>query len=203
MIDNRITTRGCRTIPGVPVAGCIAMSSPISGRTISAPPSNWQFFTSSAVIRRSRNRSWIGRVDGMPDESHNVAVGRRAPRDLTVVAVPLYFATMALERWWLRRRDRRGEPSAGDYERRDTIASLSMGLGSLVVPLVMPRLLRPFTPGRGRWGKGVIGVFAGAALATQAADLLLRQSDGTTTAPSEVADIDLPTRSTRPSFDQE
>ena len=139
----------------------------------------------------------------MPDESHNVAVGRRAPRDLTVVAVPLYFATMALERWWLRRRDRRGEPSAGDYERRDTIASLSMGLGSLVVPLVMPRLLRPFTPGRGRWGKGVIGVFAGAALATQAADLLLRQSDGTTTAPSEVADIDLPTRSTRPSFDQE
>ena len=104
-----------------------------------------------------------------------------APRDLTVVAVPMYFATMALEHWWSRRRARAGFPSAGDYERRDTIASLSMGMGSLVVPLIMPRLLRPFTPGRGRWGKAVVGVAAGAALLTTAADLVLRRSDASTT----------------------
>ena len=122
------------------------------------------------------------RSTAAPLRLHNGDMRRgNAPRDLTVVAVPMYFATMALEYWWSRRRARAGFPSAGDYERRDTIASLSMGMGSLVVPLIMPRLLRPFTPGRGRWGKAVVGVAAGAAVVTTAADLVLRRSDASTT----------------------
>ena len=78
---------------------------------------------------------------------------RSGPRDLTVVAVPFYFGSMAAEYLWLRRRAASRGPSPGDYERRDTVASLAMGAGSLVAPLVVPRLLRPFTPGRGRYGK--------------------------------------------------
>ena len=114
-----------------------------------------------------------------PTATQNTNVGDRArgQRDLTVVAVPLYFITMAAEHLWLRRRAAARGASAGDYERRDTIASLSMGVGSLVMPLVMPKLLRPFTLGRGRWGKAVVGVAAGAALVTTAADLVRRGLD--------------------------
>jgi sterol desaturase/sphingolipid hydroxylase (fatty acid hydroxylase superfamily) len=89
-------------------------------------------------------------------------------RDPTVLAVPAYFATMALEAATLRRRRGRGSPArAGDYEARDTKASLFMGVLSLVVPLVAPRLLRPLTPGRGRFGRAlVVAAGASAALAT-------------------------------------
>jgi sterol desaturase/sphingolipid hydroxylase (fatty acid hydroxylase superfamily) len=97
-------------------------------------------------------------------------------RNLTVVAVPAYFATMAIEHLWLRRRAAAsGNGRAGDYERRDTMASLSMGVGSLVVPLVTSWLLRPFTPGKGRWGRKVVGVAVGAAAVTTAADLVARR----------------------------
>ncbi len=75
----------------------------------------------------------------------NVGDRARGQRDLTVLAVPFYFVTMAAEHLWLRRRAAARGGGAGDYERRDTIASLSMGVGSLVVPLIMPKLLRPFT----------------------------------------------------------
>jgi sterol desaturase/sphingolipid hydroxylase (fatty acid hydroxylase superfamily) len=110
-----------------------------------------------------------GRVRDRP------AAGRR---DLTVLAIPFYFASMAVEYLWLRRRaGERGAKAAG-YERRDTIASLGMGVGSLVVPLVLPRLLRPFTPGRGRLGKVVIGVTAGAAVITTGADAVVRRAGG-------------------------
>ena len=99
--------------------------------------------------------------------------------DLTVVAVPFYFATMAGEYLWLRRRAAQRGPSAGDYEKRDTLASLAMGVGSLVAPLVGPRLLRPFTPGRGRYGKAVVVGALVAAAATTAADAVTRRIDAT------------------------
>jgi sterol desaturase/sphingolipid hydroxylase (fatty acid hydroxylase superfamily) len=105
----------------------------------------------------------------------NVGDRARGQRDLTVIAVPFYFITMAAEHLWLRRRAAARGGSAGDYERRDTIASLSMGVGSLVVPLIMPKLLRPFTLGPGRWGKAVVGVAAGAAVVTTGADLVRRR----------------------------
>ena len=55
--------------------------------------------------------------------------------------------------------------SGGTYERRDTAASLTMGTLSTIAPLVLPRLLRPITPGRGRYATHVIGATAVAAAA--------------------------------------
>jgi len=110
--------------------------------------------------------------------------------DLTVVAVPGYFAAIGAEYWKRRRRLARGAaPTAGDYEKRDTFASLAMGSLSLLSPFVMPWLLRPITPGRGRFAKAAIGVAAAAVAVTTAADVLARRAErdeacGTTSDPS-------------------
>jgi sterol desaturase/sphingolipid hydroxylase (fatty acid hydroxylase superfamily) len=103
-------------------------------------------------------------------------------RDLTVIAVPFYFGSMALEYLWLRRRSAREGPSAGDFERSDTLASLAMGVGSLVAPLILPRLLRPFTPGGGRYGKALIKTTVGAVIVTTVADALARRAIGSASA---------------------
>jgi sterol desaturase/sphingolipid hydroxylase (fatty acid hydroxylase superfamily) len=110
-----------------------------------------------------------------------VAASTNTAKDPTVVAVPLYFATMAAEYVVLRRRAAAGGPSAGDYEKRDTVASLTMGVISLAAPLVAPRLLRPLTPGRGRFGKAVVGVALGAAAITTACDYVARRARRTQT----------------------
>jgi sterol desaturase/sphingolipid hydroxylase (fatty acid hydroxylase superfamily) len=94
--------------------------------------------------------------------------------DLTLVAIPAYFGTMAGERRLLRTRSRGAEPGPADYEQRDTLASLAMGLGSVVVPLVAGRALAPLTPGRGRYGRALVTAALGAAAATTAADVLAR-----------------------------
>lgn len=112
--------------------------------------------------------------------------------DPTVVAIPTYFGTMGAEAWYLRRRAERDGPSAADYERRDTITSLSMGVGSLVAPLVMSRLLRPITPGVGRFGKALVASAASAVAVTTVADLLARLDDGAPTragGPGAVAEV--------------
>jgi sterol desaturase/sphingolipid hydroxylase (fatty acid hydroxylase superfamily) len=46
--------------------------------------------------------------------------------DVTRLAIPVFFITMLLEFWWGRRR------GSARYERRDTITSLSLGIGSVV-----------------------------------------------------------------------
>jgi sterol desaturase/sphingolipid hydroxylase (fatty acid hydroxylase superfamily) len=117
-------------------------------------------------MRRRRDRG-----SGPP----RTAPGAGDAKDLTIIAVPFYFATMAGEYWWLRRRAARNGPTAGDYEKRDTLASLAMGVGSLVAPLVGPKLLAPFTPGRGRYGKAVVAGALGAAAATTVADVVARR----------------------------
>ncbi len=99
------------------------------------------------------------------------------PLDLTVVAVPVYFGGMAVEYLRLRRRAATRGRTAGDYERRDTVASLAMGVGSLVAPLVVPRLLAPVTPGRGRLAKALVASAAAAAAATTLADAVARRAD--------------------------
>ena len=117
--------------------------------------------------------------------------GRSAPPDLTVVAIPVFFGAMALEYAVLRRRAAaRGSPSAGDYERRDTVASLTMGTASLAAPFVLPRLLRPFTPGRGRPGKLLVAVALGAAAVATAADAVVRSATRDTGARSAGSDRD-------------
>lgn len=105
--------------------------------------------------------------------------------DPTIVAVPGYAATIAAERWWLARRRRRGAGPAGwpagrppvGYEERDTVTSLVMGGLSLAVPLVMPRLLRPLTPGAGRGGRVLVGAALALAGVTTVADAVARRAE--------------------------
>ena len=68
-------------------------------------------------------------------------------------------------------------PTPGDYERRDTLVSLGMGVGSLVVPLVAPRVLGPLTPGRGRYGAALLRLGSAAAAVTTLADAAARWAD--------------------------
>ncbi len=99
--------------------------------------------------------------------------------DLTVAAVPGYFATMGLEYRYLQARSAREGPSAADYERRDTITSLTMGTLSLFAPVVASKVLGPFVPGKGRYGKVLVGTALGAAAVTTAADLVARHYEQT------------------------
>jgi sterol desaturase/sphingolipid hydroxylase (fatty acid hydroxylase superfamily) len=92
--------------------------------------------------------------------------------DATVVAIPFYFGSMAAERRHLQRRAELEGPSAADYERPDTIASLTMGVASLVAPFAAGALAKRVTPGSGRWGRALVGTAVGAALATAVADRL-------------------------------
>lgn len=97
--------------------------------------------------------------------------------DLTVVSIPVYLGTMAAEHRHLRDQARERGPSRGDYVPADTAASLAMGLGSLIVPLVTPRLVRHVVPGKGRHGKALLAVTAAAAAATTIADRVASRMD--------------------------
>lgn len=97
--------------------------------------------------------------------------------DLTVVAIPGFFGSMAYEAHWLRRRAEREGPSPVDYERNDTIASLTMGTGSLVIPMLTHRVARNFEWGRGRWARPLLAVGVAAAAATAVADALARAGE--------------------------
>ncbi|MGO9873542.1 MAG: sterol desaturase family protein [Acidimicrobiia bacterium] len=96
--------------------------------------------------------------------------------DPTVGAVPVYFATMGAEQRYLKARAAQHGPSAADNERRDTITSLTMGVGSLLAPIVLPRLLAPFTPGKGRHARKLIATAAVAAAVTTVADQIARRA---------------------------
>jgi len=114
-----------------------------------------------------------------------------------VVAVPFYFVAMGTEYRRLRRRAATDGPSAGDYERRDTVASLAMGVGSLVLPLIVPRLLRPVTPGRGRYGRVLVVAALGAAAVTVVADRVVRRCEGDHRAEPDGRDRDIASDSVR------
>jgi sterol desaturase/sphingolipid hydroxylase (fatty acid hydroxylase superfamily) len=94
--------------------------------------------------------------------------------DLTVAAIPFYFGSMGAEYLWQRRHAAERGPTAADYEWHDTVASLTMGVGSLVSPLVLPRLVRRLSPGGGRAGRVMAWGVASAVAATSVADLLTR-----------------------------
>jgi sterol desaturase/sphingolipid hydroxylase (fatty acid hydroxylase superfamily) len=95
-------------------------------------------------------------------------------KDLTVVAIPVYFGSMGAEYLWQRNRQDELSSSPGVYERRDTVASLTMGVGSLLGPLVMPKLLKNVVPGKGKYAKALVGTAVGAAVLTTAADAVVR-----------------------------
>src|SRR4029453_2570071 len=84
---------------------------------------------------------------------------------------------MGVEHAVLKRRAARNGPTAADYEQRDTVASLAMGVASLVTPLVVPKLLRPFIPGKGRFGKALVGAAVGAVVGTTVADVVARRAE--------------------------
>jgi sterol desaturase/sphingolipid hydroxylase (fatty acid hydroxylase superfamily) len=92
--------------------------------------------------------------------------------DLTVVAIPAYFGTMAAEQKLLAKRAQASGPTPADYTKPDTLASLAMGVGSLLVPLLAERVVRQVVPGTGRFPKVLVRTAVGAALATTAADAL-------------------------------
>ena len=107
--------------------------------------------------------------------------------ELTEAAIPVYFGGMGAEYRWLRRHaDQRG-PTPADYERRDTITSLTMGVGSLIAPLLLPKLLGPITPGKGRYGKALVVAAVGAAAVTTLADRFARV-DAADPTPSPLGD---------------
>jgi sterol desaturase/sphingolipid hydroxylase (fatty acid hydroxylase superfamily) len=97
--------------------------------------------------------------------------------DLTVAAIPIYFGTMGAEYAYLRSQADPSNPKPAEYTKLDTVASLSMGVGSLVVPLVMPKLLGPITPGKGKYGKALVLTAAGAAAVATAVDAIRRSSE--------------------------
>jgi sterol desaturase/sphingolipid hydroxylase (fatty acid hydroxylase superfamily) len=97
--------------------------------------------------------------------------------DLTVVATPGYFASMWAEDKWLRAHAAQRGPTAADYERHDTVASLTMGVASLFAPLVAQKLVAPITPGRGKYGKALVATAVGAVALTTIADLIARRTE--------------------------
>jgi sterol desaturase/sphingolipid hydroxylase (fatty acid hydroxylase superfamily) len=110
--------------------------------------------------------------------------------DPTVVAIPLFLGTMEAERRALAARAQRRGPGAADYERRDTVTSLAMGTASLVMPLLVPRLVRPIVPGKGRHARVLVAIAAGAVVATFLADAVQRRrrcTPDTTTTLSETS----------------
>jgi sterol desaturase/sphingolipid hydroxylase (fatty acid hydroxylase superfamily) len=96
--------------------------------------------------------------------------------DSTIAAIPVYFGTMGAEYLWLRGHAEERGPTPADYERRDTITSLTMGLGSLLAPIAVPKLFGPITPGKGKYGKALVVTAATAAAATTVADFLVRRN---------------------------
>ena len=92
--------------------------------------------------------------------------------DPTVVAIPFYFGSMEAERRYLKRRATQEGPSAADYTKDDTAASLTMGVASLVVPLAAHLLVQHVVPGKGRFGRLLVGTALGAAAVTTLADRL-------------------------------
>jgi sterol desaturase/sphingolipid hydroxylase (fatty acid hydroxylase superfamily) len=98
--------------------------------------------------------------------------------DLTVLAIPAFVGAMGAEFWWQRKHPAApGEDRAGDYELNDTIASLAMGIGSLIAPFVTGPIIRRLCPGHTRAGNVLVGLGVAAGVATTVGDVLRRHAD--------------------------
>lgn len=97
--------------------------------------------------------------------------------DLITLAIPGFFASMGYEAWWLKQRAGREGPSPVDYETKDTLASLTMGLGSLVVPLATKKLSNNLAAPSGKWVRRAVAIATASAAAATAADAYRRRND--------------------------
>ena len=95
--------------------------------------------------------------------------------DLTVAAIPAFIGAMAAEYWWQRKHPVEPGTRAGDYQLADTLASLSMGIGSLAAPYVAKKVLDPVTPGVGKYGKVLLSLGAATAVLTTVGDVVRRR----------------------------
>jgi len=95
--------------------------------------------------------------------------------DLTVLATPFYYASMAAEHRWLKAHHNDPAYDAGQFERRDTTANLTMAHLSVIVPFVNKRLRKHLELGKGRAAVPVLAASAAAAVTTLAADALARR----------------------------
>ena len=107
--------------------------------------------------------------------------------DLSVAVTPLYFGSMAWEHQALERRvldENSVESPAANYTKPDTVASLGMGVLSLVTPLTMAtvRYAIPRRGAKGRIGRVIVGVAVLSAAATTIADAVAARADGATAA---------------------
>ena len=111
----------------------------------------------------------------------------RVKIDLTVAAIPAFVGAMIAEHAWQRAHPVEPGTRAGDYQLADTVASLSMGIGSLAAPYVARRLLDPVTPGVGRHGRTLLALGAAAAVLTTVGDVVRRRvRDGSLPEPQTV-----------------
>ena len=109
--------------------------------------------------------------------------------DLTVLAIPAYVAAIAAEVAWQRAHPVAPGTRAGDYQTADTLASLSMGAGSLVAPYRRRKAARPGHPGRGKYGRALLTAGAAAAVLTTVGDVVRRRvRDGRLPDPQTVPD---------------
>ena len=97
--------------------------------------------------RESHNGAADPQVHGSSPPPKGRAAGREVNVELTVAAIPVYFGSIGAEYAWLRRHAAERGATPGDYEWRDTVASLTMGVGSLVAPMVAQKLLGSRDPG--------------------------------------------------------
>lgn len=116
---------------------------------------------------------------------------------LEVLSIPVYYATMGAEYLHHRRRAANGVVTDGDYELKDTLTSLTMGGLSLVIPLVSPKLTGPITPGKGRYGRYLVGGTLAAIAATSIADAVVRRTEEPGGTDDTAVPVDSPVRRRR------
>ena len=107
--------------------------------------------------------------------------------DLTVLATPFYYATMLAEHRWLKAH--RDDPAydAGQFERRDTTANMTMAHLSVVAPLLNKQFRRHLELGKGRAAVPMLATAAVAATTATVADAVARRRRSRTTA--ELRDV--------------
>ena len=92
-----------------------------------------------------------------------------------MAAIPAFIGAMGAEYLWQRSHPVEPATRAGDYQLADTVASLTMGVGSLVAPYVARKVFDPVTPGVGRHGGKLLALGAATAVLTTVGDVVRRR----------------------------